>query len=142
MRRSFAVPLYVLLVFLSGILVGSVGFKLYNTKVSAATTVNQPHRLSPEEWRKRRIEEMRTRLKLSDEQVNQVQGVYDEIKLLVGAYDQRSRAELKAIHEKQTQMIRALLNDHQKLEYDKLRQEREEKARQKHQNEQKSHQPS
>ncbi len=133
MRRSFAVPLYVLLVFLSVILVGSVGYKLYNVKVSVSAT-SPPHHLTPEEWRKKRIQEMRTRLKLSDDQVNQIQGVYDEIKQLVAAYDQRSKAELKSIHEKQTQMIRALLNDNQKLEYDRLRQEREEKNRQKHQN--------
>jgi uncharacterized membrane protein len=140
MRRSLAVPIYVLLVFLSGALVGSVGYRLYNAKASAASIAPQ-HRLTPEEWRKRRIDEMRTRLKLSDEQVVKLQGVYDEVKQMVGAFDLRSKAELKAIHDKQTQMIRALLTEPQRVEYDKLRQEREEKARQKHQAEEKKNHP-
>lgn len=138
MRRSLAVPLYVLLVFLSGVLVGSVGYRLYNAKVSAAS-ISAPHKLTPEEWRRRRIEEMRTRLKLTDDQVTKIQGVYDEVKQLVSSFDQRSKAELKAIHEKQTLMVRALLTETQQVEYDKLRQEREEKARQKHAEEKKGH---
>jgi hypothetical protein len=132
MRRSLAVPLYVLMVFLSGALFGGMGYRLYTAKVIAAPSV-QPHRLSPEEWRKKHIEEMRTRMQLSDEQVSRIQAVYDETKQLLSAYNQRSKAELKTIHEQQTQKIRSILNASQQAEYDKMRQEREEKDRQKHQ---------
>jgi hypothetical protein len=132
MRRSLLVPLYVLMVFLSGALVGGMGYRLYTAKVIAAPNV-QPHRLTPEEWRRKRIEEMRNRLKLSDEQVSKVQAVYDDTKQLVTAYSQRSKSELHTIHEQQTQKIRSILSADQRAEYDKLRQEREEKERQKHQ---------
>lgn len=131
--RRFAVPAYVLLVFLSGALVGGMGFRLYTAKVMAAPSNVPQHRLTPEEWRKKRLEEMRNRLQLSDEQVSRVHAVYDETKQLVTAYNQRSRAELRTIHEQQTQKIRQILNPDQQTQYDKLRQEREEKERQKHQ---------
>jgi hypothetical protein len=132
MRRSLLVPLYVLMVFLSGALVGGMGYRLYTAKVIAAPNL-QPHHLTPEEWRKKRIEEMRNRLKLSDEQVSKVQAVYDETKQQMAAYNQRSKAELKSIHDQQTQKIHSILNQDQQVEYDKLRQEREVKERQKHQ---------
>jgi len=131
MRRSLAAPLYVLMIFLSGALVGGMGYRLYSAKVMAAPSI-QPHHLSPEEWRKKHIEEMRTRMHLSDEQVSKIQSVYDETKQLLSAYNQRSKTELKSIHEQQTQKIRAVLDPSQQTEYDKMRQERE-KERQKHQ---------
>ena len=133
MRRSLAVPVYVVLVFLSGALVGGMGYKLYTAKVQAAPGIQPQHRLTPEEWRKKRIEEMRTRLKLSDDQVGKVQAVYDETKQLITAYNQRSKAELHGIHEQQTEKIRSILNADQRTEYDKIRQEREERERQKRQ---------
>ena len=127
MKRSFAVPLYVLMVFLSGALVGGMGYRLYTAKVIAAPSVQPQHRLTPEEWRKRRIAEMRSRLQLTDDQVAKVQAVYDETKQLVTAYNQRSKTELHAIHDLQTQKIRAVLSPTQRTEYDKLHQEREAK---------------
>ena len=126
MKRSLAIPLYVLMVFLSGALVGAVGYRLYSAKTVSATVAAKP---KPEEWRKHVVEDMRTRLKLSDEQVSKLQAAFDETKQNFVAYDQRSKAERKSIIEGQHQTIRAFLNDEQRAEYDKLLQERQAKRR-------------
>jgi uncharacterized membrane protein len=137
MRRSFAVPLYVALVFLSGALVGGVGYRLYNVKTvdgGNASAASKP-RLSPEEWRRHMVEMMRTRLSLSDEQVAKLQAAYDETRQRFDAYDQRSKAERRAIIEAQHEKVRAFLNDQQRAEYEKFLQERQKQ----HQEEKKKH---
>jgi len=60
MKRSLAVPLYVLLVFLSGVMVGVVSYRLYSTKSVTATQTTSPPKMKPEEWRKHVVEEMRS----------------------------------------------------------------------------------
>jgi uncharacterized membrane protein len=126
MKRSLAVPLYVLLVFLSGIMVGAVGTRLYNAKSVTATV--QP-KMKPEEWRRHVVEDMRTRLKLSDEQVGKLQAAFDATRQRFAEYDQRSKAERKSIIGDQHETIRAFLNDTQRAEYDKYLLERQQRRR-------------
>src|SRR5438105_2620667 len=101
MKRSLAIPLYVLLVFLSGAMVGVVGYRLYSAKSVIATQPSAPPKMKPEEWRRHIIEEMRTRLKLNDEQVTKLQAAFDTTHERFTAYDQRSKAERKSIIEDQ-----------------------------------------
>ncbi len=68
MKRSL-VPLYVLLVFLSGIMVGVVSYRLYSAKSVTATPPNPQPKVKPEEWRKHVVEEMRTRLALDSVEI-------------------------------------------------------------------------
>jgi hypothetical protein len=123
MKRSFTVPFYVLLVFLSGAMVGALGYRLYNPK----TVVSTQHKMAPEEWRKHVVEEMRTRLKLNDDQVSKLQAAFDGTHHRFAEYDQRTKAERKAIVEDQHQTIRSFLNDEQRAEYDKYLLERQQK---------------
>lgn len=119
MRRSLAVPLYVAMVFLSGTLVGSVGYRLYSAKSVAAKP-------KPEEWRRRYVDEMRRRLNLTEDQVVKLQGILDTTKQRFTEYDQHVKAERKSIMEQQHQEIRALLTDErQHSEYEKFLQERQ-----------------
>jgi len=126
MKRSLAIPLYVLMVFLSGALVGAVGYRLYSARTVSATVAPKP---KPEEWRKHVVEDMRTRLKLSDQQVSKLQAAFDTTRQNFAAYDQRSKAERKSIIEEQHQTIRSFLSDEQRAEYDKFLQERQQKRR-------------
>jgi uncharacterized membrane protein len=126
MKRSFAIPLYVLMVFLSGALVGAVGYRLYSAKTVSATVAPKP---KPEEWRKHVVEDMRTRLKLTDEQVSKLQAAFDATKQSFAEYDQRSKAERKSIIEAQHQTIRSFLSDEQRAGYDRFLQERQQKRR-------------
>jgi uncharacterized membrane protein len=129
MKRSLVIPLYVLLVFLSGAMVGVVSYRLYSAKTVIATQSNTQPKIKPEEWRKHVVEDMRTRLKLSDEQVGKLQGAFDSTRQRFAAYDQRNKAERKSIIEDQHQTIRSFLDDQQRAEYDKYLLERQQKRR-------------
>jgi len=129
MKRSLAIPLYVLMVFLSGALVGAVGYRLYSAKTVSATVATAKPQPKPEEWRTHVVEDMRTRMKLSADQVSKLQVAFDVTKQHFAAYDQRSKAERKAIIEEQHQTIRSFLNDEQRAEYDKFLLERQQKRR-------------
>jgi len=126
MKKSLTVPLYVLLVFLSGLMVGGVGTRLYNTRSVTATV--QP-KMKPEEWRRHVVEDMRARLKLTEDQIGKLQAAFDTTKQRFAEYDQRTKTERKSIIEDQHQTIRSFLTDEQRAEYEKYLLERQQKRR-------------
>jgi hypothetical protein len=127
MKRNWTVALSLSLVFVCGLAVGSLGHWLYANNTVSATT-NTPAR-NPEEYRKRYVEEMRTRLQLNDGQLKQLNGVLDETRAKMQALKERHKPEVKQIQQEQVDKINVFLTDGQRAEYGKMRQEREEKAR-------------
>jgi len=131
MRRStLSTAFYILLVFLSGAVVGAFAHRLYmvNTVVSA----------KPDEVRHHILDEMRTRLSLSEEQVKQLNAIMDSTKAryheVKERWDKQSKQaaqpELKAITEDQAGKIRAILSEPQRIEYEKYRAERQKRREQ------------
>jgi hypothetical protein len=122
MRRSTVTAiLYLCLVFLSGILVGGFGMRLYNARDVSAKT----NPCSPEDMRRRYMDDMRTRLKLSDEQLAQFTAILESTRERFHDLREKYRPEVKIIQEEQVAKIRAILNESQRAEYEKLREERE-----------------
>jgi hypothetical protein len=131
-RNTLSTGLYVLLVFLSGAVVGAFAHRLYmvNTVVSA----------KPDEVRHHILDEMRTRLSLSDDQVKQLNAIMDSTKAryheVKERWDEQSRQaakpELKAITGDQAEKIRAILSEPQRVEYEKYRAERQKRREQQH----------
>jgi hypothetical protein len=122
-RLSIAV--YVGLVFASGAVLGAFSLRLYTVStVSAKSTRN------PEEWRRRTITEMQTRLKLTDPQVSQLNVIFDETRAQVEETRHQMRPAFQAIHEQQTEKIRAMLSPDQQAEFEKMRLEREQRQKQ------------
>ena len=129
-RGTFSTALYVFLVFLSGAVVGAFAHRLYmvNTVVSA----------KPDEVRHHILDEMRTRLSLSDDQVKQLNAIMDSTKAryheVKARWDEQSKQaakpELKAITEDQAEKIRAILSEPQRVEYEKYRAERQKRREQ------------
>jgi hypothetical protein len=129
-RTTLSTGLYILLVFLSGAVVGDFAHRLYvvNTVVSA----------KPDEVRRHILDEMRTRLSLSNEQVNQVNAIMDSTRAryheVKERWDNQSRQaakpELKAISEDQAGKIKAILSEPQRAEYEKYRAERQKRREQ------------
>jgi hypothetical protein len=129
-RTTLSTGLYILLVFLSGAVVGAFAHRLYvvNTVVSA----------KPDEVRRHILDEMRTRLSLSNEQVNQVNAIMDSTRAryheVKERWDNQSRQaakpELKAISEDQAGKIKAILSEPQRAEYEKYRAERQKRREQ------------
>jgi len=115
-----SVLLYLSLVFLSGIAVGVLGFRLYTVSTVNATTTRKP-----EEWRKRYLAEMQTRLHLKSEQVSELNGILDETRTRFHEVRERTRPEFDNIKAQQVNKVRGILDESQRSEYEKMRQERE-----------------
>src|ERR1700686_2683518 len=121
-RSSLTTGLYLLLLFFCGIAVGAFGLHLYSLNSVNATSVGPR---DPAEFRRRYIAELRTRLKLTDDQVNQLGPILDETRRRHRELMEKHRPEMKAIQDEQVSKIRALLMDTQQSEYTKLLDERE-----------------
>ncbi len=127
-RTNLAVALYLVLVFASGVVVGVVGYRLYDRDPSGVRFGHDQQRrppISPDEMRRRYVEEMRTRLKLNDGQLQNLNSILDDSRTKFRALREKYRPEVHAIQEEQAQKIRSILNDGQRAEYDKMREERE-----------------
>ena len=124
MRRSnFTTLLYLLLVLLSGAVLGVFANRVYMTKVDAATSVPpRPH--NHIEFRNHYIHDMRTRLHLTDAQAAQLEQIMD-------GTDQQFRQMRRSIDADHQHKVMAMLDDTQKAEYAKMIAERE-KRRQEH----------
>jgi DNA anti-recombination protein RmuC len=115
-----SITLYAALIFCSGALVGVFGHRLYTVNaVDAKTTRN------PDEWRKRYVTEMQTRLKLSSDQVQKLNRILDETRERFHAARERMRPEMDAIRRQQIAEIQGILDPAQRAEYDKMREERD-----------------
>ena len=122
-----AIALYVGLVFACGVVLGTFGDRLYNASVVVAKPAATKN---PEEFRKRIIAEYQSRLKLTDQQVLKLNSIMDETRARVEETRQKMKPAYQKIHDEQNDKIRALLTEDQQLEYDKMRKEREQRARQ------------
>jgi hypothetical protein len=140
--------LSVLLVFASGAAMGAVGYRLYVVN-SVASSVQPPaskKKMNPEDYRKRVVSHLKDALKLSDEQVDEVQKIYDWQgeqftpihKKAQAKMDQEHKEfeqQLDQIHEEAVAKTKAILTPVQQPLYDKWLADRE-AAHKKHQQEQ------
>ena len=122
MRRSnFATLGYLLLVFVSGAMVGGFANRLYMMKTVNAAQAAPPRNHA--ELRRRYVQEMRTRLKLTDPQTADLQKILD-------GTDQHFRELHKTIETEHRQKVFAILTDSQKTEYTRMLEERDRHRRQ------------
>jgi hypothetical protein len=116
MRRSnIATLVYLLVVFASGAVVGGFANRLYMAKTVSATVSATPSRA---ELNKQYIQDMRTRLHLTDAQIA-------ELKQIMDATDQRMHDMHKTIKDEHIRRVVAMLDQSQQAEYAKMRAERE-----------------
>ncbi len=133
-RAGLSAGLYLLLVFLSGVVVGGFSLRLYmmNTVLAGVNPSK------PDEYRKQYLKEMSSRLSLSDKQLSQLTAILDNTRAryheVKARWDRQAkdaaRPELKAIQADQVQQVKAILTDKQKPEYEKLVAEREKRHQQ------------
>jgi len=120
-------------VFLSGALVGAVTHRLYTVSTvrteDGRPNAGPPQREDPEVIRKRILADMRQRLTLDDQQVTQLNGIYDETRKRFDELHQKANSETRALWDNQTTQIRALLKPDQLEKYESLRREREEERK-------------
>jgi len=120
----FTIAVYVTLVFASGAVLGAFGHRLYTVSAVSANT-----RRNPEEFRKRYISEMQTRLSLNQTQLVQLNSILDETRSRFKEAHARMDPELDRIRAEQQKKVRDILQGAQQVEYDRMRQERDERMR-------------
>jgi hypothetical protein len=126
-RWQAPVGFYLTLVFLSGVVVGSFGLRLYMVKsVSATVAARQP---TAEEYRRQMLNEMQKRINLRPDQVTKVNAVLDNTRVCFRRIHSKIEPELQALKKQQVADIRALLSPEQQVKYDQWRAERDRAAR-------------
>jgi hypothetical protein len=142
--------LSVLLVFASGAAMGAVGYRLYVVKtVASPVQAATKKKMTPEDFRKRIVAHLKEAVKLSDQQVEQVQKIYDwqgeqftpiqenyqaKIDPIYREFDQQR----DQLHEAAVAKMKAILTPEQQPLYDKYLADRAADHK-KHQQEQQQH---
>jgi Spy/CpxP family protein refolding chaperone len=121
-RPALSVALSLIIVFLSGVAAGALGYHFLVPKPKRPPT--------PEEYRQAWIKEMRTRLKLNEQQIRQLDQILDSTRQKFHDLRERQRPEVKALQDVQTEAIKAILSPEQQAEFAKMRKEREQKRNQ------------
>jgi hypothetical protein len=129
-RKNLPIALYLLLVFASGGVVGALGYRTYNPPTARSASV------PPKEWRRQYIEETRSRLNLSADQVSKLKSMLDDTEVRFREARERENEEIRQIGEDHYMRVRTILTGDQIPKYEKLHAERELKAKQQ-QNQQK-----
>lgn len=119
----WTVALYMALVFACGGVVGAFAHRLY-TVSGVSANVRQRN---PEEFRKRFLADLKSRLQLSDEQTAKLEVVLDETRVRVRTTRGTIEPELQKIRDDQKQRINELLSASQQVEWQKILDERQHK---------------
>jgi hypothetical protein len=124
-----------LLVFLSGSLVGAFSYRLYsvNTVQGSLNGPGPNRRPDPEEMRRRLVTEMRDRVKIDDQQVIQYNQILDEMRDQFDQLHKKANAETQALREQQAEKVNAMLREDQKPLFAKVRAEHAERDRKRRQ---------
>lgn len=117
----WTVALYMALVFVCGGVVGAFAHRLY-TVSGVSANVGQRN---PEEFRKRFMADLKSRLQLNDDQAAKLGVIMDETRMRVRATRDTIEPELRKIRDDQKQRISELLSPSQQVEWQKIIDERQ-----------------
>src|SRR5215471_13418102 len=88
---------YLLLVFASGAVVGAFAYRLYIVNPVLSGGSPPPKRPDPEEVRRRLVKEMRDRVKLDDQQVVQLNQIFDRTREQIDQVHKAANAQIRPI---------------------------------------------
>ena len=124
-KSRFSAGAYLLLVFLSGALVGGLSYRLYAVSSVNATRDSGAPKLSPAEFRRLYIDSIRAKVNLDPHQVDQVNQILDDTRTQFDEVHAKSRTDIQTIYNEQVEKITAILREDQKPAYAAFRTERE-----------------
>src|ERR1044071_9296931 len=112
LKTKSSALLSLILVFLSGTLVGAVSYRLY--MVNSVNSGNPPGRggkgnMDPEVVRQRRVQEMKEKVNLDADQVAKLNVIYDATRQQFEALKKRGDGEAHVIWDRQRDAVRAIL---------------------------------
>jgi len=122
-KSKLSVFLSLSLVFFSGAVLGAFANRLYMVRtVLSSESVNRPNPpRDPQEVRRHLVSEMRQELKLDDQQVTELNKIYDQTREQGDQVHHKLNAEMRLVWENQTERIKAILRPDQIPLYDQLR---------------------
>lgn len=136
-KSRLSAVLSLLLVFLSGGVLGAFSYRLYSiVPVQSSKDATSPKKLSPDEWRKKYVSDFAAAVKLDSQQITALNGVLDrthdefdklneKIKPEHDAVNEKWRPDREAIHRRQVTSINSLLRPNQLPLYEAFRAERD-----------------
>jgi hypothetical protein len=107
-RWNPPIALYLLLVFISGAAVGALGYRTYKPPSASSNA-----RVSPEEFRRQYLLEIKSRVNLDDEQLQKVNAILDETRTRFHDARDKHNEIVKQIGEEQRSKMRAILTSEQ-----------------------------
>ena len=119
------IALYLFLVFISGSVVGALGYRIYNPPTARSVG---PRR-GTEEFRRQYMEEMRSRLSLSPDQMEKLKAILDYTDERFTDARAQHNAMIRQLREDHVASVREILNPDQLPKYEVLRIEREQRAK-------------
>ena len=131
-RWNLPIALYLFVVFVSGGVVGALGYRIYNPPPSLSNTV----RPNPEEWRRQYLQELRTRVAMNDDQIHKVEGMLDDTRTKFRDARTKHNDAVKEIGDHYRESVRSLLTPEQVAKYEQFRLERDQRAKQQQQQQQ------
>ncbi|MBZ5583857.1 MAG: hypothetical protein LAQ30_16935 [Acidobacteriia bacterium] len=140
-KSRVSAALSLLLVFVSGALVGVLAHRAYVTRMAPAAA-NPPRggRRDPQEWRKHIVPLMREQMKMDDQQVTQLNQILDETDVQFRTVREKWNAANQTIQKSMVDQINGILRPDQQKLYADWREERE-RERQKHMQERRPNGP-
>jgi hypothetical protein len=137
-KSRLSAALSLLLVFLSGGVLGAFTYRLYSISPvhSGKDAGPPPRKMSPEEWRKKYVSDLSAAVKLDALELAALDAVLDrtrdevekqnaKMKLEHDAVNEKWRPDREAIHRRQVESVKALLRPDQIPLYEAFRAERE-----------------
>jgi len=104
-RWNLPIALYLFLVFISGAVVGALGYRTYKPPSASSNA-----RVSPEEFRRQYLQEIKTRVNLNDEQLQKVNAILDETRTRFHDARDKHNEIVKQIGDEQRAKMRAILS--------------------------------
>jgi hypothetical protein len=119
-RNQWAAALLSLLLFLCGVAVGALGHRYYASTVHASTA---------EAFRAHYIDDMKTKVGVTDTQLQQIEAILDDTKAKYKVVRDQFRPQMLAIKNEQIARVKAVLTPEQVPVYERLIAEHERRAR-------------
>jgi hypothetical protein len=123
-RWNLPIAVYLFLVFVSGGVVGALGYRMY----SPPSARSEQH-VNPEVWRRQYLDELRTRVNLTAEQLQKVNVIMDETDSSFNQMHERHHQDFEKIKEEHRAKLRAILTPDQLPKYEQFRTERDAKMK-------------
>ena len=130
-KSKISAALSLLLVFVSGALVGVLSHRAYVTSAGPASPNMPRPKRDPADFRKHFVQSMRDRVKLDGAQVVQLNQIMDAVESRFRDVRERWNAENQVIQKSMVDQVNAILSPDQQKLYAQFREERE-RERQKH----------